>query len=82
MYDNHHYGFDSYDDSDCLTIANNEVYNNVNHNIISSKRCNNLKIYQSEVYKGGSQAVEIFLHRRFDNSEVYGEPGINLLASV
>lgn len=31
MHDNHQYGFDPHDDSDYLTIANNKVYNNVNH---------------------------------------------------
>lgn len=31
MHDNHQYGFDPHDDSDYLTIARNEVYNNVNH---------------------------------------------------
>ena len=81
MHDNHQYGFDPHDDSDYLTIANNEVYDNVNHGIIASKRCNNLKIYDNEVYNGGSQAVGIFLHRSSDSCEVYGEPGKNLSAS-
>ncbi len=31
MHDNHQYGFDPHDDSDYLTIADNEVYNNFNH---------------------------------------------------
>ena len=31
MHDNHQYGFDPHDDSDYLTIARNEVYDNVNH---------------------------------------------------
>lgn len=29
--DNHQYGFDPHDDSDYLTIADNDVYDNVNH---------------------------------------------------
>lgn len=31
MHDNHQYGFDPHDDSDYLTITDNEVYGNVNH---------------------------------------------------
>ena len=73
MHDNHQYGFDPHDDSDYLTIANNEVYNNENHGIIASKRCNNVKIYENEVYNGGAQAAGIFLHRSSDSCEVYGE---------
>ena len=73
MHDNHQYGFDPHDDSDYLTIANNEVYNNGNHGIIASKRCNNVKIYGNEVYDGGEEAAGIFLHRSSDSSEVYGE---------
>ena len=37
MHDNIQYGFDPHDDSDYLTIANNEVYGNGNHGIIASK---------------------------------------------
>ena len=74
MHDNHQYGFDPHDDSDYLTIANNEVYNNVNHGIIASKRCNNdVKIYENEVYNGDAQAAGIFLHRSSDSCEVYVE---------
>ena len=73
MHDNHQYGFDPHDDSDYLTIANNEVYNNVNHGIIASKRCNNVKIYENVVYNGSAQAVGIFLHRSSDSCEVYSE---------
>ena len=78
MHDDHQYGFAPHDDSDYLIIANNEVYDNVNYSIIASKRCNNLKIYDNEVYNGGSQAVGIFLHRSSDSCEVYGEPGITI----
>ena len=35
MHDNWQYGFDPHDDSDYLTIAYNEVYNNVNHGAYS-----------------------------------------------
>ncbi|CAM9368754.1 unnamed protein product, partial [Hapterophycus canaliculatus] len=72
MHDNIQYGFDPHDDSDYLTIAGNEVYNNVNHGIIASKRCNNLKIYNNEVRDGGPEGVGIFLHRSADDCEVYG----------
>ncbi|CAM9925068.1 unnamed protein product [Ascophyllum nodosum] len=88
VHDNHHYGFDPHDDSDYLTIANNVVYNNVNHGIIASKRCNNLKIYENKVYSGGDRAAGIFLHRSSDNCEVYGNvifdmqgPGLAILES-
>ena len=37
MHDNTAYGFDPHDDSDFLTIHDNEVYNNGNHGIIASK---------------------------------------------
>eukprot|EP00903_Cladosiphon_okamuranus_P019666 g18077.t2 len=78
MHDNWQYGFDPHDDSDYLTIADNEVWNNVNHGIIASKRCNNLKIYNNEVYDGGAQAVGIFLHLSADNTEVYGNTIYNM----
>ena len=73
MHDNHQYGFDPHDDSDYLTIVNNKVYNNVNLGIIALKRCNNVKIYENEVYNGGAQAAGIFLHRSSDSCEVYVE---------
>ena len=41
--------------------------------IIASKRCDNLKIYDNEVYDGGKNAVGIFLHRSSDDAEVYSE---------
>ena len=44
MHDNTAYGFDPHDDSDLLTIHDNEVYNNGNHGIIASKRCNGVSI--------------------------------------
>ena len=44
MHDNTAYGFDPHDDSDFLTIHDNEVYNNGNHGIIASKRCNGVSI--------------------------------------
>ncbi|CAM9629201.1 unnamed protein product [Pylaiella littoralis] len=71
MHDNHQYGFDPHDDSDYLTISNNLVYNNVNHGIIASKRCNNVKIFGNIVRDGGAQAAGIFLHRSSDGAEVY-----------
>ncbi|CAN0056993.1 unnamed protein product [Pylaiella littoralis] len=78
MHDNHQYGFDPHDDSDYLTIANNEVYNNFNHGIIASKRCNDVKIYNNNVYDGGPDAVGIFLHRSSDNAEVYNNKITNM----
>lgn len=41
--------------------------------IIASKRCNNLKIYNNNVYDGGESATGIFLHRSSDGCRVYGE---------
>eukprot|EP00752_Nemacystus_decipiens_P009493 g8487.t1 len=70
MHDNWQYGFDPHDDSDYLTIAGNEVYNNVNHGIIASKRCNNVEIYDNVVCNGGEFAAGIFLHRSSDNAIV------------
>ncbi|CAM9230349.1 unnamed protein product, partial [Ascophyllum nodosum] len=78
MHDNHQYGFDPHDDSDYLTIARNEVYSNVNHGIIASQRCNNVKIYDNIVYGGGEKAVGIFLHRSSDSAEVYGNTVSNM----
>ena len=78
MHDNHQYGFDPHDDSDYLTIAGNEVYNNVNHGIIASKRCNNVKIYSNVVRDGGEFAAGIFLHRSSDAAEVYDNTIYNM----
>eukprot|EP00752_Nemacystus_decipiens_P008459 g7561.t1 len=69
MRDNILYGFDPHDDSDYLTIADNEVYGNGNHGIIASKRCNNVEIYNNEVYDGDEAGI--FLHRSSDNAMVY-----------
>ena len=44
MHDCTEYGFDPHDDGDFVTIHDNEVYNNVNHGIIASKRCNGVSI--------------------------------------
>lgn len=41
--------------------------------IIASKRCNNVEIYDNEVYDGGDEAVGIFLHRSTDDAVVYSE---------
>ncbi|CBN77785.1 Mannuronan C-5-epimerase N-terminal fragment [Ectocarpus siliculosus] len=59
MHDNHQYGFDPHDDSDYLT------------SIIASKRCNNVQIYNNEVYDGGPFAAGIFLHRSSDYAIVH-----------
>ena len=44
MHHNTEYGFDPHDDSDFLTIHDNNVYGNGNHGIIASKRCNGVSI--------------------------------------
>ncbi|CAM9672153.1 unnamed protein product, partial [Discosporangium mesarthrocarpum] len=72
MRDNWWYGFDPHDDSDYLTIHNNEVYNNGKHGIIASKRCNHVSIQNNHVYNGGETAAGIFLHRSSDNAIVRG----------
>lgn len=41
--------------------------------IIASKRCNNVKIFNNEVYDGGEDAAGIFLHRSSDDAKVYSE---------
>ena len=41
--------------------------------IIASKRCNNVDIYDNEVYNGGAEAAGIFLHRSSDSAKVYSE---------
>ncbi|CAN0209622.1 unnamed protein product [Ectocarpus sp. 12 AP-2014] len=78
MHDNWQYGFDPHDDSDYLTIAYNEVYNNVNHGIIASKRCNNVKIFENEVRDGGAAAAGIFLHRSSDGAAVFDNTITNM----
>ena len=50
MHDNSGYGFDPHDDSDFLTIHDNEVYDNGYHGIIASKRCNGVSIQVRYVY--------------------------------
>eukprot|EP00904_Undaria_pinnatifida_P005796 jgi/Undpi1/2346/HiC_scaffold_13.g05729.m1 len=72
MHDNSAYGFDPHDDSDFLTIHDNEVYNNVKHGIIASKRCNGVSIQGNEVYGGGEKSAGIFLHRSGDDAIVKG----------
>ena len=52
MHDNTAYGFDPHDDSDLLTIHDNEVYDNVKHGIIASKRCNGVSIQVRTNSKG------------------------------
>ncbi|CAN0139104.1 unnamed protein product [Pylaiella littoralis] len=71
MRDNIQYGFDPHDDSDDVIIAYNTVYRNGNHGIIASKRCNNVEIYNNEVYDGAEDAVGIFLHRSSNLAKVY-----------
>ncbi|CAM9666932.1 unnamed protein product, partial [Laminaria digitata] len=73
MHHNRVYGFDPHDDSDFLTIHDNEVYDNGNHGIIASKRCNGVSIQGNEVYGGGDESVGIFLHRSSDDAVVKGE---------
>ncbi|CAM9862332.1 unnamed protein product [Choristocarpus tenellus] len=74
MHDNVEYGFDPHDDSDLLTISDNEVYNNGNHGIIASKRCNGATITNNYVHDGtGLIAAGIFLHRSSDDAVVSGK---------
>eukprot|EP00752_Nemacystus_decipiens_P007155 g6407.t1 len=72
MHDNSGYGFDPHDDSDFLTIHDNEVYDNGYHGIIASKRCNGVSIQGNEVYGGGETSCGIFLHRSSDDAIVKG----------
>ena len=60
MHDNTAYGFDPHDDSDFLTIHDNEVYNNGNHGIIASKRCNGVSIQVRAYYKTEPTAKPLF----------------------
>ena len=46
--------------------------------IIASKRCNNVKIHDNEVWGGGESAAGIFLHRSSDDAEVYSESRVPL----
>lgn len=39
--------------------------------IIASKRCNNVEIYNNEVYDGDQAGI--FLHRSSDDAKVYSE---------
>lgn len=71
MHHNTAYGFDPHDDSDFLNIHDNEVYNNGNHGIIASKRCNDVSIQNNEVYDGDNAGL--FLHRSSDNAIVKSE---------
>lgn len=71
MHDNTAYGFDPHDDSDYLNIHDNVVYNNGNHGIIASKRCNDVSIQNNEVYNGDNAGL--FLHRSSDNAIVKSE---------
>ena len=73
MHDNSGYGFDPHDDSDFLTIHDNEVYDNGYHGIIASKRCNGVSIQGNEVYGGAETSAGIFLHRSSDDAVVKGE---------
>ena len=79
MHDNTVYGFDPHDDSDLLTIHDNEVYDNVNHGIIASKRCNGVSI-QVQRSKAGPGTpfqpalVRFVLQCRFHQSSALQRP--------
>ena len=62
MHDNTAYGFDPHDDSDFLTIHDSEVYDNGNHGIIASKRCNGVSI---QVLSDSTKHRDLRLRRRF-----------------
>ncbi|CAN0251238.1 unnamed protein product [Ectocarpus fasciculatus] len=77
MHDNIGYGFDPHDDSDYITIHNNEVYNNGWHGIIASKRCDHVSIQNNHVHDNGhiNEAGQrtgngIMLHRSSDYGTV------------
>ncbi|CAM9916779.1 unnamed protein product, partial [Laminaria digitata] len=46
--------------------------------IIASKRCNNVDIYDNEVFDGGENAAGIFLHRSSDYARVYNNVIYNM----
>lgn len=56
-----------------LSVSRGMAYDFCVSGIIASKRCNNVEIYDNEVYNGGAQAAGIFLHRSTDSAKVYGE---------
>ncbi|PKH07927.1 NosD domain-containing protein [Moritella sp. Urea-trap-13] len=59
------YGIDPHDDSDELTISNNDVHDNGNHGIICSRRCNDLIITGNKSYRNKHG---IMLHRDTNDS--------------
>lgn len=62
------YGFDPHDDSDNLRIHNNVVWNNGDHGIIASKRCNDVSIQNNVVYDNLNAGI--MLHRSSDSAIV------------
>ena len=60
MHDNTVYGFDPHDDSDFLTIHDNEVYDNGNHGIIASKRCNGVSIQVCTNQSGAKSCIAAY----------------------
>ena len=63
------YGIDPHDDSDELTISNNDVHDNGNHGIICSRRCNDLTIIGNKSYRNNHG---IMLHRDSNDSLIEG----------
>ena len=65
VHDNVVYGFDPHHRSNGLTIEGNEVYNNGNHGIITSKGCDNVKVIGNHVHD--NVGCGIFPHYLSDN---------------
>ncbi len=65
---NAQYGLDPHDDSDHLTIRDNDVHDNGNHGIICSQRCNDLVIAGNHVYDNATHGI--MLHRRVTDSVI------------
>ncbi|CAN0502414.1 unnamed protein product, partial [Ectocarpus sp. 12 AP-2014] len=60
--------FDPHDDSDNLRIHNNVVWDNGDHGIIASKRCNDVSIQNNVVYDNANAGI--MLHRSSDHAIV------------
>lgn len=65
VHDNEVYGFDPHHRSIGLVIENNEVYNNGNHGIITSKGCDDVTVIGNHVHD--NEGVGIFPHYLSDN---------------
>lgn len=64
------YGFDPHDDSDDLTIENNDVHDNGFHGIIASKRCDHVVIRNNKSHN--NKEAGIMLHRSSNDGVIEG----------